>query len=122
MAAKKTSTKKFEAPKGAATKEAKAPKPAKKAAEKKEPTVRKASTYRLIAAAKKVWEAYAGQKGAIVKAMVKAGAVGKTAAGVTAAELVKATGIADKNVAFYMSVWQSTKKQDTVIVEKLAAA
>jgi hypothetical protein len=133
MATKKTaaSVKKFEAPAAATTKAAKAIKTekaekpvkvAKTKVAKEAGTPRKASTYRLLTASKKLWESFEGQKGTIVEAMVKAGAVGAKAKGMTTAELVEATGIIDKNVAFYMSVWQSTKKQEQVIVEKIAAA
>jgi hypothetical protein len=132
MATKKaTSVKKFEAPAAATTKTvkaAKAPKaekPVKAAkADKEAGAPRKASTYRLLTASKKLWESFdgEGQKGKLIRALVKAGAVGAKAAGVTTAALVEATGIVDKNVAFYMSIWQGTKKQEQAIVEKVAAA
>ena len=89
---------------------------------KGEATPRKASTYRLLNAAKKVWSAFGGQKKTIVDALVKAGAVGAKATGLTAAALTDATGIASKNVAFYMSVWQNEAKTGAVVVEKVAPA
>ena len=129
-----TVSKKFEAPKNVATKSAVAT-PAKKTAAVKSTTVkatpankaaktesavpRKASTYRLVNAAKTIWSAFGGQKKQIVDALVKLGAVGAKAPGVTAAALVDATGIGPKNVAFYMSVWQT--KTDPAVIEKLAA-
>ena len=95
--------------------------PAKKAVAKKEPKgERKASTFRLRNDAKAVWSAFTGQKGEIVGALVKLGAVGAKAAGVTTAAICKALPkVAPKNVAFYMSVWQT--KTDPAVVEKIAA-
>ena len=118
---KTAKSKKFEAPAKAATKKS-AGKPAVAKKPKGEAAPRKASTYRLLNAAKKVWSAYTGQKGEIVKALVKAGAVGTKVAGITAAALTDATGIAAKNVAFYMSVWQNEAKTGAVVIEKVAPA
>ena len=116
MATKKAA-KKFDAPKSALTKET--TKTAKKAAKKSEAAApRKACTYRLINNAKKTWEAFGGQKGDIVKVLVKSGAVGAKATGLTAAAITEATGIGSKNVAFYMSKLQKT---EPVVLEKIAA-
>jgi hypothetical protein len=95
-------------------------KPAKKAAEKKAPTERKSSLFRLLNESKAVWSAFKTQKAEIVAAFIKLGAVGKKAPGVTRAALIAALPkIGDKNISFYLSVWQ---KNEPVIVEKLAAA
>ena len=133
MATKKTASKKFEVPNGTATQPVTAKKEATAATQpvtaKKEATAakkpakevsapRKASTYRLINATKSTWSAFKGQKETIVKALVKAGAVGVKAQGITAAALAEATDVAPKNVAFYMSVWQ----KDPAVIEKVAAA
>ena len=58
----------------------------------------------------------------VVQALVKAGAVGTKVAGITAAALTDATGIAAKNVAVYMSVWQNEAKTGAVVIEKVAPA
>jgi len=121
VAEKTAKSKKFEAPAKAATKKS-AGKPAVAKKPKGEAAPRKASTYRLLNAAKKVWSAFGGQKKTIVDALVKAGAVGAKATGLTAAALTDATGIASKNVAFYMSVWQNEAKTGAVVVEKVAPA
>jgi hypothetical protein len=106
---------KFAAPKGAPVKAAKAVKKSKDGAA---PTERKSSLFRLLNDTKKTWEAFATQKGEIIKAFVKLGAVGKAAAGVTRAQLVAALpGVPDKNVSFYLSKWQPIS-----VVEKLPAA
>jgi hypothetical protein len=110
-------SKKFEANAKAPIKAVKASKPAK--AVKAAAGPRKASMYRLLTAAKKTWAAFGGQKKQIVDTLVKAGAVGAKAPGLTTAELVEKTGIAGKNVAFYTSTLQKT---DPPVLEKLAAA
>jgi hypothetical protein len=113
MATKKAAAKnaKFTPPAGVAKKAAAANK------EKKEPTERKSSLFRLVSATKSVWSAYETQKGEIVAAFVKLGAVGK-APGVTKGALVAALpNVPDKNISFYLSKWQAPG-----IVEKLAAA
>jgi hypothetical protein len=109
-------TKKFEAPKGAAKKAAKETKAVGK--KKDGGTERKSSLFRLLNDTKKTWEAFTTQKATIIEAFVKLGAVGKTAAGATRAQLVAALpGVPDKNVSFYLSKWQPAG-----IVEKLPAA
>lgn len=97
-----------------------AAKPAEEAAKKKAPTERKSSLFRLLNESKAVWSAFKTQKAEIVAAFIKLGAVGNKAPGVTRAALIAALPkIGDKNISFYLSVWQ---KNEPVIVEKLAAA
>ena len=106
-------TKKFAAKKQAA----KAEKPAKAAKTKKEPTERKSSLFRLKNDTKKTWEAFQTQKGELIAAFVKLGAVGAKATGATRAQLVAALPKIDpKNISFYLSKWQPD------ILEKLAPA
>ena len=117
MATKKAAAKnaKFAPPAGAAKKAVTAK---KVKAAKKEPTERKSSLFRLKNDTKAMWSAFTTQKGEIVAAFVKLGAVGKNVAGVTKAALVAALpGVPDKNISFYLSKWQ-----EPGIVEKLAAA
>ena len=108
-----TAPKKFTAKKTVAKKTV-----AKKTAKKEAGAPRKSSLFRLLNDAKSTWSAFATQKGEIVAAFVKLGAVGKTAAGVTRAKLIEALpAISDKNISFYLSKWQGEG-----IVEKLPAA
>jgi ABC-type transporter Mla subunit MlaD len=110
-------TKKFAAPAAASKKAAKADKPAKAAASAAG-DARKSSLFRLLNDTKAAWSAFTTQKGEIVAAFVKLGAVGKTAAGVTRAQLIAALPeVPDKNISFYLSKWQPAG-----IVEKLPAA
>ena len=70
-----------------------------------------------MSATKSVWSAFTTQKGAIVAAFIKLGAVGK-GAGVTKGQLVAALpDVPDKNISFYLTKWQ-----EPGIVEKTAAA
>jgi hypothetical protein len=110
-------TKKFAAPASASKKAIKADKPAKAAASAAG-DARKSSLFRLLNDTKAAWSAFTTQKGEIVAAFVKLGAVGKTAAGVTRAQLIAALPqVPDKNISFYLSKWQPAG-----IVEKLPAA
>jgi hypothetical protein len=112
--ADKKAAKKFEAPAGVAKKAA--AKKAVKAA--KEPTERKSSLFRLLNDTKAVWSAFTTQKAEIVAALVKLGAVGKNAAGVTRAQLIAALpNVPEKNISFYLSKWQAPG-----LLEKLPAA
>ena len=87
---------------------------------KKAPTERKSSLFRLLATSKAVWSAFTTQKGEIIAAFTKLGAIGAKASGVTRAQLITALPNIDaKNISFYLSTWQSG---DAPIVEKLAAA
>jgi len=109
-------TKKFAAPASASKKAVKADKPAKAA--KSEGGARKSSLFRLLNDTKATWSAFTTQKGEIVAAFVKLGAVGKTAAGCTRAQLIEALpNVGDKNISFYLSKWQPIG-----VVEKLPAA
>lgn len=117
--------KKFAA-KTASAKKTAAVKPAKKAAAPKgNPTgERKSSLFRLLNESKAAWSAFTAQKAVVIEAMVKAGAVGKKAVGVTSAALAASIGKkltttqpVERVVGFYMSQWQKDG-----IVEKLAAA
>ena len=101
-------------------------KPAKKAAAPKgNPTgERKSSLFRLLNESKAAWSIFTAQKAVVIEAMVKAGAVGKKAVGVTSAALAASIGKkltttqpVERVVGFYMSQWQKDG-----IVEKLAAA
>ena len=105
--------KKFEA-KGAEKRVVKA----KKSAVKKtagEP--RKSSLFRLVKATEKVWGAFDKQKGEIVAAFKKLGAVGSKASGITRAQLITAAPkVPVNNLSFYLSKWQPAG-----ILEKLEA-
>jgi hypothetical protein len=110
-------TKKFEAKTVTAKK---AVKSAKKAAKTStEPKgERKSSLFRLSNATVKEWGAFTGQKGVIVAAFKKLGAVGAKATGITRGALITALpDVPAANISFYLSKWQEPK-----IVEKLAAA
>ena len=113
--------KKFEAPKKAAKKAAKktaAKKTAAKKTVKSAPAERKSSLFRLVDKTKKQWEAFEGQKGAIVAAFKKLNAVGAKSAGATRGALINALpDIPPANVSFYLSKWQAPG-----IVTKTAAA
>ena len=110
------SGKKFAAKAAAKTTE----KSVKRTAEKKATAERKSSLFRLLNESKAAWSAFKTQKAEITAAFVKLGAVGKKAPGVTRAALIAALPkISDKNISFYLSVWQ---KAEPAIVEKLAAA
>jgi hypothetical protein len=90
----------------------------KTTAAKKEPTERKTSMFRLIKGTEKEWGAFTTQKGMIVDAFQKAGAVGAKAAGVTRGALIAALpDVPKNNVSFYLSKWQAAG-----ILEKLAPA
>ena len=105
--------KKFEA-KGAQKRavNTKAAKPKKTAGEP-----RKSSLFRLKKDAEKTWSAFEGQKGEIVAAFKKLGAVGAKAAGATRAALIAALPkVPANNVSFYLSKWQAPG-----ILEKLEA-
>jgi len=109
FAAKKSATKKSATKKSATKKTAKA---------EGAPTERKSSLFRLLNDTKATWSAFTAQKGTIVAAFVKLGAVGKTATGVTRAKLIEALpDVGDKNISFYLSKWQPLG-----VVEKLPAA
>jgi hypothetical protein len=111
--ADKKAAKKFAAPAGVAKKAAAK---TKKAA--KEPTERKSSLFRLLNDTKAVWSAFTTQKAEIVAALVKLGAVGKNAAGVTRAQLIAALpDVPEKNISFYLSKWQAPG-----LLEKMPAA
>jgi hypothetical protein len=115
-----TAGKKFEAKATVAKKAIKSEKPAKKAAKMStEPKgERKSSLFRLKNETAKEWGAFTGQKGIIVTAFKKLGAVGVKAVGVTRAALITALpDVPAANISFYLSKWQEPK-----IVEKLAAA
>ena len=113
-----TKSKKFEA-KTAPAKKAATVKPAKKAVKTAEPKgERKSSLFRLSNATAKEWGAFTTQKGVIIEALKKLGAVGKTSAGVTRGALIAALpDVPAANISFYLSKWQGAN-----IVEKLPAA
>jgi hypothetical protein len=109
---------KFAAPKGAPVKGVKAEVKVKKAKDGSVAPERKSSLFRLLNDTKSTWSAFTTQKATIVAAFVKLGAVGKTAAGVTRAQLIAALpDVPDKNISFYLSKWNPAG-----IVEKLPAA
>ena len=65
-----------------------------------------------------MWSAYTTQKGEIIAAFMKLGAVGSKATGVSRAQLIAALpNVDEKNISFYLSTWQKT---DPAILEKLA--
>jgi len=105
MATKK-STKKFAPP----------AKAAKKSAKKTEAAgPRKTSLFRLVGTD---YKEFTGQKGEIVAAFQKLGAIGAKAAGVTRGQLIEALpNVPAPNISFYLSRWQ-----EPGIVEKLAPA
>jgi hypothetical protein len=107
--AKKTAAKKTAAKKTAAKKTAiKSAKPA---------TERKSSLFRLKGDGKNTWGGFTGQKGDIVAAFKKLGAIGAKAKGVTRAALIAALpDISANNISFYLSKWQPAG-----LLEKLAA-
>lgn len=96
-------------------------KPAKagaKPALKADGAARKSGLFRLRKETEKDWSAFSGQKGTIVAAFKKIGAVGAKAKGVTRAELIAALpNVPAANISFYLSRWQGPG-----IVEKLQAA
>jgi hypothetical protein len=113
--------KKFAAKKSSKKEEAevKATKRSSKAAENGgEPKERVASSFRLRKETEKEWGAFGGQKGEIVAALKKLGAVGAKSSGATRAQLCAALpNIGTNNISFYLSKWQAPN-----IIEKLAAA
>jgi hypothetical protein len=105
--------KKFEA-KGA---EKRAVKAKKSVAKKTVGEPRKSSLFRLVKATEKVWGAFDKQKGEIVAAFKKLGAVGSKAPGITRAQLITAAPkVPVNNLSFYLSKWQPAG-----ILEKLEA-
>ena len=92
--------------------------PTKKAT-KTEATERKSSFFRLRNDSKTAWSAFKTQKAEVVAALVKLGAVGAKAVGATRAQLLAAMpNVPEKNVSYYLSVWQKT---EPAIIEKIAA-
>jgi hypothetical protein len=115
MATKKA--KKFQAPAGVKAGSSGAGKTAARKTKGAPGEARKSSLFRLSSATAKEWGAFSGQKGEIVAAFKKLGAVGAKAAGATRAAICAALPkIGPNNISFYLSKWQPAK-----IVEKLAA-
>jgi len=107
------------ATKSVAKKAVKTEKATAKKAVKTEATERKSSFFRLRNDSKTVWSAFKTQKAEVVAALVKLGAVGAKAAGATRAQLLAALpDVPEKNVSYYLSVWQKT---EPAIIEKIAA-
>ena len=116
--AKAAKTAKTAPAKATSTKKAAPAKTEKSVAGKRTPGARKSSLFRLINASKAMWSAYTTQKGEIIAAFMKLGAVGSKATGVSRAQLIAALpNVDEKNISFYLSIWQKT---DPAILEKLA--